>query len=60
MKRSEQKREYCGHCDKYLTLPVFKRHKADYYDANNRSWRTSTPLYDEARDVNDDNVIMSS
>ena len=60
MKRPDQKRKYCGHCNKYLILPVFKRHKADHYDVNNRLWRTDTPLYDEAHDAVDDDTIMSS
>ena len=60
MKKLEQKRKYCSHCNEFLTLPVFKRHKDDYYDSNTRSWRTNVSTYDEARDAEDDNAIMLS
>ena len=60
MHKPERKREYCDHCKQFLTLAVFKRHKADYYDSANRSWRFDTPVYDESRDAEDDDIIKLS
>ena len=60
MHKPERKREYCDHCKQFLTLAVFKRHKADYYDSANRSWRYDTPVYDESPDAEDDDIIKLS
>lgn len=59
--RPGQKRKYCGHCQQYLALPVYKRHNADYYNPATRTWWTAdAPMYDESRDAEDDHIIKSS
>ena len=32
------KRKRCGHSDKLLTIPVYKKHKDLFYDRKNRQW----------------------
>lgn len=59
-KKPEKKWKYCGHCQEYLALAVYKRYKADYCDSANRSWRSDVHMYDESRDAEDDNIIKSS
>ena len=29
---------HCGHCDQDVSHRVYKRHKEQYYDFNNRTW----------------------
>lgn len=31
-------RKRCGHCDQYLTVPVYKRHKSLYFNISTCSW----------------------
>ena len=59
---SKNKRKYCEHCKEYLTLPVYKRHKAEYYDEEKDSWTTSQdpPVYDPSIDAEDDRIISIS
>jgi len=54
------KRRYCAHCKQNLTVPVFKRHKASFYDEIKKEWRTDheVPKYDDVRDAQDDSIIM--
>ena len=56
-----KKRKYCGHCKQYLSVPVFKRHKANFYNAISQKWRENeTYQFNEARDVVEDGIINSS
>ena len=58
----KKKRKFCEHCNEYLTVPVYKRHKADYYDEKKDLWITSTkhPVYDPSIDAEDDYIISTS
>jgi len=60
MNKLEKKWKYCGHCKEFLSLAVFKRHKADYFDSTNHLWRSDVHNYDESRDAEDDKIIKSS
>ena len=39
---SRKKRRKCGHCNELLMLPVYKRHKALYFEDKTGLWATST------------------
>jgi len=52
------KRKYCDHCKEQLTVPVFKRHKANFYDESKKEWRVEVPKYDDTRDLQDDDIII--
>ena len=45
-----------------LSLPVYKRHKADFYDEKKDLWITSAtaPVYDPSIDAEDDYIITTS
>ena len=32
------KRKRCGHCDEFLTLAVYKRHRGRYYNSDSKQW----------------------
>ena len=59
---SKNKRKFCDHCKQFLSLPVYKRHKADFYDEKNDVWITSAkvPVYDSSIDAEDDYIISTS
>ena len=37
-KHAEKRSVFCPHCDLFVCLKTFKKHKALYYDADNDSW----------------------
>jgi len=53
------KRKYCSHCKEQLTIPVFKMRKPNFYDENKKEWRVEFPKYDDTRDLQDDDIIIS-
>ena len=59
---SKTKRKFCNHCEQMLSLPVYKRHKADFYDEKKDLWITSAmaPVYDPSIDAEDDYIISTS
>jgi len=61
METYNKKQKYCGHCKQYISLPVFKRHKTNFYDKITQEWRGNEVFqFDEARDAADDSIINSS
>ena len=49
-KRRKANYKLCGHCDKELSMKIFKEHRRLYYDSANKSW---------IRDGNDDDISSS-
>jgi len=31
-------KRFCRHCSAYLSVPVYKKHKAEYYDCESNQW----------------------
>ena len=53
---------FCGHCNKEITYPVYKKHKEEliFMILRKKEWKVKCKLYDEEIDAKDDAVIMDS
>ena len=59
---------YCQHCCQTVTLPVYKKHKEEFYDARSKQWagaHRSTEeknwrIPDPSLDVEDDEIIFDA
>ena len=54
----------CKHCGKYLTYPVYKKHKEEFYNSITKEWIVrgfvKSTMYSEEVDAEDDEIIRDS
>ena len=36
---TSEHRQLCGHCHQWLTMPVYKRHRSNFYDTQLNTWQ---------------------
>ena len=60
MERAGNKRKYCNHCNEYLTIRVFKRHRQEFYDPVKKEWTMKQKFFSNVDEINDDNTITSA
>ena len=66
MQRQQQRKRtrLCKHCGKYLTYPVYKKHKEGFYNPVTKEWIVrgivKNKMYSEEVDAEDDEIIRDS
>ena len=51
---------HCKYCGKYLTYPVYKKHKEEFYNPVTKEWIVKCKMYSEEVDAEDDEIIRDS
>ena len=58
---SRKRMRHCKHCGKYITYPVYKKHKEEFYNAVTKEWIVKSKMYsEEVGDSEDDEIIRDS
>ena len=47
----EELHQLCGHCHQWLTLPVYKRHRMNFYHTESNTWQQAEELVSSESDT---------